>query len=101
MMPLRSQTSAVVDKKTRNVMVAGLSAFWIPQAFACGFGLGSLLKLGQRAVLDAELDLVGVALQLRGVHRVGPCRQGAELARNLGAHLVADRVLAASEMADE
>ena len=39
--------------------------------------------------------------QLRGVHRRGPGRQGAELAGDFGPHAVADAVLAAGQAAHE
>src|ERR1043165_8909987 len=56
------------------------------------------LRLELLPILDADLDLVGVALQLRCVHRIRTRRQRTERTRNLGTHLVADAVLATRQM---
>ena len=60
-----------------------------------------LLTSAVSSVLNLQLDLVRIGLEFRRVHGPGLGRQGAELAGDLGAHAVADAVLAAGEGADE
>src|SRR4029077_13533063 len=57
--------------------------------------------LGASLIPNPQLDLVRVPLQFWRVHRIRTRRQGAELAGDLGAHLVADRVLAAGQVPHE